>query len=990
MTITSSWSRAPREHVERPSRTLLAPLAWSAYLLIPVAGWGLFEGFPLDPFSVAALCAVWWIWRTNETVLGRATPIIALTLVKLLLGGPVLVERGFLARYFANSSWTAPHERSLEFPRSPATRIDRRLHFGPAAGSDLPLFFHNELRFNFYEPDQPAREKLPFSVEWTGYLDSRRPEHSTFYLAGDGLASELTVDGQLVVALRPSQPREVGSTTIQPGWHRLTIRIAGAQGAGRRFEAGRVEPNGRDRPLDASTIFVRRASSYRLALDRLIRPVSVLADALLALALAWWGARSLSRCLRGTASPGSGLFPRSVTAAIWLAGCLDAFLFALPASGRLVLLGGGGDPLTYESLARDIALHGPLMLLGAARGQAAPFYYQPLYPYALALFHLVFGEGFFAIYFLQRLLIVVAAFSMASTASMLMDRTTGRLVFVLGAVFLFLEAGPWAGVLLGEALFIPLVALWVQLLVTTAVNRPSLGSVASAGLVGGLATLSRSTLLLAWLVALPAWGLALRQRQTQPVRWLGLLLVVIVGVTSTAGLRNWIAANRFVPLSTSFSVNLFLGNEPPKSISMSSTPLTPVYESLHVDEYTRSVIEFARQAPGPFARHLGQKAVYALGLFHWSGLTPSATGSAPYVVVWALAILGLAIAWRRGPVSAPLAALLLPGLVSGAHFFSVVAIFPNIYGDRLILPLYVLLLPYAGYALAALKPSRLRLDDERVPLLLVAALLGSAVFLVDGEALVFGLGAILLVAALTCGGPPNLERRHLPYLAYLAVLTSSALVYRSTAGSSEYWRQVLFLGIAFSSARLFRSFFAQNIVIALLLATVGAWLLTGIGWASGPFGPLMSGSGAAASQLWRWHVVGNVIGAGSVWFGSGLGALASMKDTGIGAGSAGGFIAVVAALGLVGLLCYLVMWIRVLAITFGGALAGQPRAAAIHGILLAAFVFNQRPSAATPPANLVFLVFIGIAFGIVEASQRPPMTPIGTAGPRSSPTATPT
>lgn len=969
---------------------MIAPLAWTTYLLIPVAGWGLFEGCPLDPLGAAALCAVWWIWGTRET-LGWGRLLVALTVVKLLLGGPLLVEHGFLARYFANPSWTAPLERSLEFPRSSATRIDRRLRFGAAGFRDLPLFFTNELRFNFYNPDQPDRERLPFSVDWSGYIDTRRVADPTFYMAGEGLTSEFLIDGRLLVTLRPGQRREVGSTTLQPGWHRIAIRLSALQGAGRRFEAGRIDPSsGRDRPLDASGVFHGPVSRSRVTLDRLVRSVSFFADAMLLAALALWVAATLSRDVRDTASSSLQLFGRGVTAAIWLAACFDAFLFALPASGRLVLLGGGGDPLTYESYARDIVLHGPLMLLGAARGHAAPFYYQPLYPYALAIFHHVFGEGFFGIYFIQRLLIAATAFSVARTASLLFGRSAGRVVFFSSVLFLYLKAGTWAGVLLGESLFIPLVAVWVQLLVTAAVNGPSLGSVALAGFVGGLATLSRSTLILAWVVALPVWGFDLRQRRSHPARWLSFLLVVLIGVTSLAALRNWIAADRFVPLSTSFSVNLFLGNEPPKSVNVSSTSLTPAYEAFHVDQYTRSVIEYARQAPRHFARHIGQKAVYTLGLFRLSGLTPSVTGSAPYVVVWVLALVGLAIAWHRGAGSAPLLTLLLPGLVSGVHLFSVVAIFPNIYGDRLILPLYVLLLPYAGYALTTRQPAPLQLGDEWVRLLFVAALLGSAIFLADGEALVFGLGAIVLVAAFTNQKIPNLRLRHLPYVAYLAVLTTSALLYSSTEASAEYWRQILFLVIAFSSARLFRSNFAQNTVVALLLATAGAWLVTHIGWASGFFGPLVPGGGAAASQLWRWHVVGDAIGAGSLLFGSGLGALFALKDTGVGVGSAGGFIAVVAELGIVGLLCYLVLWIRVLAISFGGALAGQPREAAIHGILLASFAFNQRLSAATPQANLAFLVFLGIAFGVAEASQVPPTTPIGTAGPRSSPMATPT
>ena len=51
------------------------------------------------------------------------------------------------------------------------------------------------------------------------------------------------------------------------------------------------------------------------------------------------------------------------------------------------LLSGGNDWLAYESYARDVLLSGPLMTEGRALGQGAPFYYQPLYIYWVALTH---------------------------------------------------------------------------------------------------------------------------------------------------------------------------------------------------------------------------------------------------------------------------------------------------------------------------------------------------------------------------------------------------------------------------------------------------------------------------------------------------------------------------------------------------------------------------------------------------------------------------
>ena len=111
------------------------------------------------------------------------------------------------------------------------------------------------------------------------------------------------------------------------------------------------------------------------------------------------------------------------------------------------------------------------------------------------------------------------------------------------------------------------------------------------------------------------------------------------------------------------------------------------------------VVEFARHAPRLFLRGLRSKALYALGLF--SALRPGAGWSPALVVMWAGAALGIAgvIRSRDRP---PL--WWLPAAIAASHFSAVVVIFPDVYGDRLILPLYVLLIPYAARLAAPLFP----------------------------------------------------------------------------------------------------------------------------------------------------------------------------------------------------------------------------------------------------------------------------------------------
>jgi hypothetical protein len=70
-------------------------------------------------------------------------------------------------------------------------------------------------------------------------------------------------------------------------------------------------------------------------------------------------------------------------------------------------------------------------------------------------------------------------------------------------------------------------------------------------------------------------------------------------------------------------------------------------------------------------------------------------------VLWSAALVGLVRAlWSAKHV--PIPVLLLPFLGALSHFAIVVIFLPHIYGDRLILPLYPLLIPYAAAAVSRL------------------------------------------------------------------------------------------------------------------------------------------------------------------------------------------------------------------------------------------------------------------------------------------------
>lgn len=717
-------------------RTLAAPVLWSAYIAIPAAGWGWLDGIPLRWHEAAALILVWWTWASARRLPGTRI-FVALAVAKLVLGG-VFVEHGFAARYYANDSLTAPAERSVEFRGEPFTRRDDRLAFDPDRGPHLPLHFFNDLRFNFYRPEEPQRDRLAYSVEWTGVLPTDfATAERVFYLdPGSGVSSSLSIDGRPLLTLDTGSRRS-DPVRLDNGWHALTVMVRAPYGASRRIEAGEIV-DGVQHPFDGDRVYLQPAGSIRLAVDTALRWITRLVDVAVAVWLAWLALWSLA----GSA-PG-----RRIAALLWLGGLIEALLFAYRYVDRLVLIGGGDDWLAYESYARAIAL-GDVIRAGVN----GPFYYQALYPYFVALTHLVFGEALFGVVLAQRWLLVATIGWTALTTWRLFGARAGWIAALGGGAFLYAKAGRWTTVVLSEAFFMPLLVGWIALLSKAALEHPSRSRVAAAGIVGGIATLTRSTLLLAWLPMLLLWRASLRGRRGRVVAALALTMTAVVALLP---LRNWMVSGRATLVPTSFAANVHLGNTPTRALDPAPPERLAIYDRLRLEPQVRTVAEFAVQAPNDFARGLANKALYTVGLMGWSGL-PGESGIARlYIAAWLLALLGAVRVLRAPTPMSPV--VWLPATAALSHTAAVVLIFPHGYTDRLILPLYPPLIPYAAYAVDAVLhviPRGLR----QVPL--VAAL-------VKDRAVVWTHQYVAPWA-----GPMLRRRRNWLYLAYTAAAVFS-------------------------------------------------------------------------------------------------------------------------------------------------------------------------------------------------------------------------
>jgi hypothetical protein len=730
----------------------LAPLLWLAYVIVPVEGWGLFDGRPLgavESLAIAVFCWLWWAGRAPRAAAWGAAALLA----KIAIGATLLLPRGFDARYHANAEFAGPVERGTEPAEQGFTRVDPQLSFGSAGTRDLPVhFFNDSSRFSYYLPGEPARATLPASVIWEGWLQVERPGVRRVYLRAAGSAT-LSIGDGLEAVLQPPATEWVGYPDLRQGFQRIRITLAIPQGTARAFEAGWTF-DGRELPFDSAAVFRRPATTLRLVGDRIARVVSAALDII----FSGWLMVGAIATFAGAWRRVTG--SRSVRDALtigWVAIALDAFLNARPFLHRMVTLSGGDDWLTYETRARDIALNSLWMLGGAELGHGRAFFEMPFYPYFLAATHWGFGDGLYGAYLLQRLLLGATVIALWRITATFAGERVGCAGLLASLVIVYVKVAPWSGTLLTELLFIPLVSLAVLRLVRLATApQPSLRSAAVAGAVSGFATLTRSTLMLAWPLALPLVAFSLR-----PTRRAGRILVMVglamLAVISVATVRNWVVARQFVLVNAYGSFNVLLANQPPAS-QVVPAGHKATYDRLGLDENIQSVVEYARQSPRLFFDAWQQRTAYALGFF--DTIVPDRGRSAFYVAAWSLALVGVVLLTAGRPWLPTLGPpALIPLSIALAHFCILIMTFVTVYGDRLLLPFYALLAPYVGVTVFGAHSAMWRLTGPRSALVMWVVLCGVCVVRLLGGAPELSesiLAVAMLVWSLCVFGVPRL------------------------------------------------------------------------------------------------------------------------------------------------------------------------------------------------------------------------------------------
>ena len=665
-------------------------LCWIAYFVVPTDAGGPVGGLPIGPLETVALLTLAWLAMRGEGP--RHGWIAALILVVAGVSGAAIPGTGgFRARYFANAAATGPHERSTEYRNQAFTRNDARLDFAPG-GPEFPLAFVNDIsRFNFYIPGQPRRRQLEFAAAWNGQWWTAAGD-TTLYLEAPESTAQLFIDGTAVASVTPASGAVEVTRPLTAGWHRLDATFSSPYGAPRRFSTGQIRGGSRE-PFDATSVVTQRVGPWQLTASELLRWGKTVADGLILAWLGWLFALALRRHLstwrnRSALGLRAWLFPL-----LAIAVAAEAVIFAWPWSQRLMVMAGGDDPMTYEWYSRDILFNGILMNFGLPAGQGEPFYYQAFYPYFLAAVHTVFGEGMFGVILVQRLLVAFTVWAIVEIAVAIGGEHRWPGALACGMVFAIWKQSRISADLLNESLYVPLLVAWVVVLLRVG-RSPSTRGVFGAAVLGGVAAMTRSTVLLAW----PAVWLACWRSWRTAASWqipLAVLALCSVLTFSLIGARNWIVSGRWVTTSSELGVTLLGGNELPPDLVINPSERASLYQRLGFNDYTVQVVEYAITAPSRFARHQGRKALFVLGFYE--PYAPGWGASPIYIAGWMLAVAGLVVAGRSS--AAPLSTVILPGVIAASQFMALVVVYPK--AERLILPIYALLAPYAGIAVAA-------------------------------------------------------------------------------------------------------------------------------------------------------------------------------------------------------------------------------------------------------------------------------------------------
>jgi tetratricopeptide (TPR) repeat protein len=360
-----------------------------------------------------------------------------------------------------------------------------------------------------------------------------------------------------------------------------------------------------------------------------------------------------------------------VVAFLWRLGYL-ARLAGTPLSGSLV-----ADAQVYWTWASEIRAHGWV--------GTHPFFFGPLYPYALAVARQVVGDSIRNILYVQALLGAVAVVLLTDAARRL---TQAWIAIAIGLVLAFYPMAVFFdGLILMESLLFFIESLLLWWVVRTKWSDAGARAFAVLGVLIGLLAEGRA---LGALLLAPACLLTFTNRAParRAIARTAVLIACFAGVALPAAYHNYATSREFIPFTYNFGFNLYVGNGP-----QATGGFEWITDPVEADQVTADVAagggvldgrDYLRKTegltltPAASSRHWAQKAaeyarhsparVAALALrklgmlWNWReypqienadefNLAAGPLGwplGISFALIGALAVAGLLFAWRAG------------------------------------------------------------------------------------------------------------------------------------------------------------------------------------------------------------------------------------------------------------------------------------------------------------------------------------------------------
>jgi len=350
---------------------------------------------------------------------------------------------------------------------------------------------------------------------------------------------------------------------------------------------------------------------------------------------------------------------------------------SIPQRHTTTELGLGDDPIIYEADARLIISNGPLMV--DANGRGTPYYFYPLYPYALSVAHLVMGDDFANVLMFNYICLACIGFFVWALLKNHVTSGTGIVMMILVAMYTYVYLARYAYTSFTDNLYTPMVlaAVTASVAAITSYGRRALWL---TGVLAALAAATRPSFLLyppvfciAMLFRRDAG--AVPQRFRKAVQFATGFMFGVAPFT----IRNWIVSRKFVLLVSSFIMLpyfLFPPEQPVPALTINGA-------RPNLMQSIGQFIHIWLTDPGQTAWVELRKLIFTFG---FTSVGPSQNWTK---FLWIYPILFVSALWlRRVP------RILRDAIVifAASHIIAMIVAAPWTYGYKTILPFHLILL----------------------------------------------------------------------------------------------------------------------------------------------------------------------------------------------------------------------------------------------------------------------------------------------------------